>query len=98
MRVFLVPLGPDRHLPYSEPADTHAHAADTARSSGLVATLVQRYREVIAAAEQSGRESAGRPPDGLKVLGGAPANALLATPENPFLSAARLWRRRSYRK
>jgi hypothetical protein len=58
MKVFLVPLGPAAHVPYSEPSEQTVIAGD-AGERGMFATLAQRFREVIAAAERTRHE---RPP------------------------------------
>src|SRR5262245_3853026 len=54
MKVFLVPVGPAEHIPYSEPSETVA--SDTAgEQEGFLAGLTRRFREVISVAEQTRR-------------------------------------------
>jgi hypothetical protein len=53
MTVFLVPVGPTRHLPYCEPAETVVHDPLADEAQGFFAGLKARFRAVLAAAEQS---------------------------------------------
>lgn len=50
MKVFLVPLGASRHLPYCEPRDGDDGPSDDGR--GLVASAVGKFREVLHLAER----------------------------------------------
>lgn len=52
MKVFLVPLGPARHVPYCEPADADV-AGSSAHGDGHVARAVRRFREFVASVERS---------------------------------------------
>lgn len=54
MKVFLIPLGPTDHVPYAEPAEA-AGATPTTQGRGFFAGVSQKFRDVIAAAEQSRR-------------------------------------------
>jgi NAD(P)-dependent dehydrogenase (short-subunit alcohol dehydrogenase family) len=51
MKVFLVPLGPAQHVPYSETGD--AEPAVPAEGEGFIAGLSRRFRAVMAAAERT---------------------------------------------
>lgn len=51
MKVFLVPSGPARHLPYCEPADPEPAGAEPGQ--GYVARAVQGFREFVASVERS---------------------------------------------
>jgi hypothetical protein len=55
MRVFFVPVGEGRHLPYSEPGEGEHHHSQhhPHEGTGLFAGLVRRFREVLAAAERA---------------------------------------------
>jgi hypothetical protein len=61
MQVFLVPLGTSAHVPYCEPADGD-HAPGSGESRGWFGGLVQRFRDVIAVAEQSRLSPEEQPP------------------------------------
>jgi hypothetical protein len=50
MKVFLVPVGPSEHVPYCEPGEVRA---DVEGGRGFFGRLLAKFREVIAAAEQS---------------------------------------------
>jgi Mitochondrial K+-H+ exchange-related len=52
VKVFLVPIGPSRYLPYCEPVEAPS-ADDPENPRSFVDRLVSRYHQVIAAAEQS---------------------------------------------
>jgi hypothetical protein len=60
LKVFLVPVGPDRHVPYCEPRDGEPVPGGGEAGRGPWRGLTQRFREVLAAAERSRV----RPPDG----------------------------------
>jgi hypothetical protein len=65
MKVYLVPLGAARHVPYCEPAESLFGSASPGEDQGLLARLMQRFRDVIAAAEQHRvREADARAPQG----------------------------------
>ncbi|MGE3840389.1 MAG: hypothetical protein AB7I50_02260 [Vicinamibacterales bacterium] len=51
MKVFLVPSGPARHVPYCEPADPAPAGGDHGR--GYFARAVQGFREFVASVERS---------------------------------------------
>lgn len=59
LKVFLVPVGPGRHVPYCEPRDGEHGTAGDGAGRGPWHGLVRRFREVLAAAERSRV----RPPD-----------------------------------
>jgi hypothetical protein len=61
LEVFLVPVGPDRHVPYCEPHDGDPVVAAGESGPGPWRGLARRFREVLAAAERSGARAAAGP-------------------------------------
>jgi hypothetical protein len=52
LKVFLVPLGPAQHVPYSETSEAEP-PAPAEEGEGIVASLSRRFRAVLAAAERT---------------------------------------------
>jgi len=59
LKVFLVPVGLDRYVPYCEPRDGDHEVAAEGAGPGPWRELARRFREVLAAAERSGARPAG---------------------------------------